>query len=187
MAINFPNTPALNDIYTVGGTSWKWDGTSWNIVTGDSPASTFPMLIVRKTATQALAASTSTVINFASGASVVLNRGGFTVGAADITIPTTGYYRIKGTVYWDAAVTTGNNKVIYLYVNGAAATRMNSYGGLTSDFIAETTLEHVYLVAGDLVHLSGYQTSPSSVNVLSGGTDTNWAYGTSLMIEYKGA
>lgn len=30
MAINFPNTPALNDTYTEGGSSWQWDGTAWN-------------------------------------------------------------------------------------------------------------------------------------------------------------
>ena len=30
MAINFPNTPTLNDIYTEGGSSWQWDGTAWN-------------------------------------------------------------------------------------------------------------------------------------------------------------
>lgn len=187
MAINFPNTPALNDIYTVGGTSWKWDGTSWNIVTGASPTSTFPMFIVRKTATQVLAASTNTIINFSSNGSVVLNRGGFTMSAGVVTIPTTGYYRIKGTIYWDAAVTTGNNKVVFIYINGGAATRQNYYGGLTYDFQAETTVEHVYLTAGDTVQLQGYQTSPSNVNVLSGGTDANFQYGTSLMIEYKGA
>lgn len=33
MAINFPNTPALNDTFTDGDTSWQWNGTSWNLVT----------------------------------------------------------------------------------------------------------------------------------------------------------
>ena len=33
MAINFPNTPALNDTFTEGNTTWKWDGTAWNLVT----------------------------------------------------------------------------------------------------------------------------------------------------------
>lgn len=30
MAINFPNTPVVDDIYTEGGSSWQWDGTAWN-------------------------------------------------------------------------------------------------------------------------------------------------------------
>jgi hypothetical protein len=31
MAIDFPNTPTTNQIYTVGSRSWKWDGTIWSI------------------------------------------------------------------------------------------------------------------------------------------------------------
>ena len=33
MAINFPGTPALNDTFTEGNTTWKYDGTSWNVIT----------------------------------------------------------------------------------------------------------------------------------------------------------
>ena len=33
MAINFPNTPTLDDTFTEGNTTWKWDGTAWNLVT----------------------------------------------------------------------------------------------------------------------------------------------------------
>lgn len=29
MAINFPNSPTTNQIYTTGGFSWQWNGTSW--------------------------------------------------------------------------------------------------------------------------------------------------------------
>ena len=29
MAINFPNSPALNDTHVVGDTTWTWNGTSW--------------------------------------------------------------------------------------------------------------------------------------------------------------
>ena len=29
MAINFPSSPSLNQTYTYGGNSWKWDGQSW--------------------------------------------------------------------------------------------------------------------------------------------------------------
>lgn len=28
-AINFPNSPSVNDIYTENGKSFIWDGTSW--------------------------------------------------------------------------------------------------------------------------------------------------------------
>ena len=29
MALNFPNNPALNDTFIVGGTTFKWNGYSW--------------------------------------------------------------------------------------------------------------------------------------------------------------
>lgn len=29
MAIDFPNSPTLNQTYTVGQVTWKWDGSSW--------------------------------------------------------------------------------------------------------------------------------------------------------------
>ena len=29
MAINFPDSPNNNDLHTVGGVTWKWDGTTW--------------------------------------------------------------------------------------------------------------------------------------------------------------
>jgi hypothetical protein len=34
MAIDFPNTPTLNQIYTVGAASWKWDSAKWVGVSG---------------------------------------------------------------------------------------------------------------------------------------------------------
>jgi hypothetical protein len=31
MAIDFPNSPSTNDIYSAAGKSWVYDGTSWNL------------------------------------------------------------------------------------------------------------------------------------------------------------
>ena len=31
-ALNFPNNPSVNDIYTANGTKWQWDGISWSRV-----------------------------------------------------------------------------------------------------------------------------------------------------------
>ena len=42
MAINFPNNPSVNDTYTVGGTTYTWDGTVW--VTGSISSPTFELL-----------------------------------------------------------------------------------------------------------------------------------------------
>ena len=32
MAIDFPNSPAINDTFTANGSTWKWDGISWNVL-----------------------------------------------------------------------------------------------------------------------------------------------------------
>lgn len=34
--INFPISPTINDIYTLGETSWIWDGNSWNSISATS-------------------------------------------------------------------------------------------------------------------------------------------------------
>ena len=31
MALDFPTSPALNEIYSYGGRSWKWNGTAWDV------------------------------------------------------------------------------------------------------------------------------------------------------------
>jgi hypothetical protein len=30
--IDFPNSPEINDEFTSGNTTWKWDGVSWNTI-----------------------------------------------------------------------------------------------------------------------------------------------------------
>ena len=37
MAINFPDSPSVDDVFTSGDRQWKWNGTSWqSIVAGES-------------------------------------------------------------------------------------------------------------------------------------------------------
>lgn len=37
-AIDFPNSPTLNQIFSASGRTWKWNGTSWGSVAGDAVA-----------------------------------------------------------------------------------------------------------------------------------------------------
>jgi hypothetical protein len=40
-AIDFPNSPSVNDTHTVGNRVWKWNGTVWEVVRGQTtPATT---------------------------------------------------------------------------------------------------------------------------------------------------
>ena len=32
MAINFPTSPGIDDTHSASGKTWKYDGTSWNLV-----------------------------------------------------------------------------------------------------------------------------------------------------------
>jgi plastocyanin len=34
MALNFPNTPTLDQVYTDGQSTWKWNGFAWEIIAG---------------------------------------------------------------------------------------------------------------------------------------------------------
>lgn len=36
-AIDFPNSPALNDLFTVGLRTWRWNGTFWESVGTTGP------------------------------------------------------------------------------------------------------------------------------------------------------
>ena len=31
-AIDFPNSPSVNDTHTVGNRVWKWNGTTWDVL-----------------------------------------------------------------------------------------------------------------------------------------------------------
>jgi hypothetical protein len=52
-AIDFPNSPAVNDIHTVGSKSWQWDGITWNLL------STVVVNSLTGTASQILVGGTS--------------------------------------------------------------------------------------------------------------------------------
>ena len=39
-AIDFPNSPSVNDTHTVGNRIWKWNGTVWEVVRSSVPYST---------------------------------------------------------------------------------------------------------------------------------------------------
>ena len=36
MAINFPNSPSVNDIHVSGANRWQWNGSSWTRIGGIS-------------------------------------------------------------------------------------------------------------------------------------------------------
>ena len=62
MAIDFPNSPALDDVYTVGSRTWTWTGTNWELKSSAFGAGTV--------GTTELADSSVTTAKIAAGAAV---------------------------------------------------------------------------------------------------------------------
>jgi len=59
MAIDFPNSPATNDTYTVGSRTWTWTGTIWELKSGAVGAGTVGTTdLANNAVTQAKLAST---------------------------------------------------------------------------------------------------------------------------------
>jgi hypothetical protein len=48
MTIDFPNSPTLNDTFTVGNRTWQWNGTAWELETTSSivPISEDPIALI---------------------------------------------------------------------------------------------------------------------------------------------
>ena len=40
MALNFPISPSVNDLYTYGGKTWKYNGTGWQLLESTSTIDT---------------------------------------------------------------------------------------------------------------------------------------------------
>jgi hypothetical protein len=41
MALLFPAAPSNGQVYTSGGSSWRWDGVSWNVVSASGALASF--------------------------------------------------------------------------------------------------------------------------------------------------
>lgn len=83
MALDFPSSPTVGDIYTANNSTWKWDGVSWNVTnyligTGTGLGSDTVFFISGQTVNTAFV--TNATSNYFSAGPVVLN--------ADVTITT---------------------------------------------------------------------------------------------------
>lgn len=89
MAINFPATPAVDDTFTEGNTTWQWNGTVWNIV-GNTSAVSIPNFfntVSISGQSDIVADQTSDTITLIEGANITLTTD--TVSDS-ITISSTG-------------------------------------------------------------------------------------------------
>ena len=100
MAINFPDSPSLNEVHTVNGVDWKWDGTTWKGVGGTLPV-----------------AATATLGGIKVGNSLTINAGVLDFGgtlAGDLTVDTN-VLKVDTTQNQVGIGTASPNSLLHLY------------------------------------------------------------------------
>ena len=113
MALDFPASPATDQIFTSGTASWRWDGTKWVARGGTDAAPT----VVAPTTGQTVAIGTG---------KTVLNPAG-ALAALTLTLPASGSLRvstrqriaalsISGTVDWATGELPANGMLDLTYV-----------------------------------------------------------------------
>ena len=149
MAINFPATPTQDEIFTVGNTTWQWNGTVWNIVGNTTPVSipnSFNTVSVSGQS-DVVADQSSDTITFIEGANITLT----TDAASDsITISSTGGGGGGGEINQNAFSTV-------------AVSGQNS-------IVADSQTDTLNIVAGTNITLTTDETTDSlTINSTAGG------------------
>jgi hypothetical protein len=145
-AIDFPNSPSVNDTHTVGDRTWKWNGSQWKVVRSVLPGATGP------TGPTGNTGSTVTGPTGATGASVTGPTGA--TGLTGVTGP--------------SALTTKGDIATFDTAVARLAVGANDTV-LTADSTAATGLKWATPAAGGMTllsttTLSGATTTISSIN-----------------------
>lgn len=140
-AIDFPGSPAVNDTFTVGGKTWKWDGTTWNMVSGSSMYALLSGTTFTGAVNLAAGTTSLTPFKFVSGpvltspstgakeydGNVFYSTPNATTGRA---VDVSSYYYISdGTYSVDFSVTSTAKSIF-----GSAATGLTLIAGTTYEF-----------------------------------------------------
>jgi hypothetical protein len=155
-ALDFPNSPTLNEVFTSGSTSWKWNGTVWNVVrstagasgptgpTGPSGASGPSGPNGPATVTQNSQTSAYTIVSSDNGKYVDITTGGITFAT------TTGFTAGQNVVIYNnssSSQTISQGSSVTLRWAGTATTgnrTLAQYGVATAICVASNT----YVIAG---------------------------------------
>jgi hypothetical protein len=155
-ALDFPDSPTLNEVFTSGSTSWKWNGTVWNVVrstagasgptgpTGPSGASGPSGPNGPATVTQNSQTSAYTIVSSDNGKYVDITTGGITFAT------TTGFTAGQNVVIYNnssSSQTISQGSSVTLRWAGTATTgnrTLAQYGVATAICVASNT----YVIAG---------------------------------------
>lgn len=150
MALDFPASPSVNDTYTSGGRTWRWNGTAWVGATPYSGQATITGGTINNTpiggTTRAAGAFTTVDAN-----SNILSSGGivgYSSGTTVYTIGSGGYNGpVGGSTPAAGAFTTlaasgnvsfvgGTNQRLYVDTTGTAPNRFAFQSGITNTSLA---------------------------------------------------
>jgi len=169
MAINFPNTPALNETFTEGNTTWKWDGTAWNVV-GNPSAGNFRTIsvagqgdIVADTNSDTLtvvAGSNVTIVTDPASDAITINStggggGGGGIALSDISVGS------EATASGDGGLAYNNSSGVFTYtpptLSGIGGT--TAFSSLTDVTAASIDIGKIYEPAIAMLRVDNVGTS----------------------------
>lgn len=166
MALNFPSTPEINDEYTVDNTTWRFDGTAWNIVSSGS---------VFNTITGDLGSTTADSGNDTLN---IVGTGGITTSITDDTISIDGS-NIEGTGGAANAITTVITDDGSFTATGESTLQILGRNNISTELTTDTNELHIDVDAFSINFLNDVDTisSPPTTGQVLKWDGTKWAPG----------
>lgn len=162
MPINFPNSPAVNDTYSSSGSTWIWNGTTWNIITSETtinlPAqNTFGSIAVSGQS-DITAGSTNDVLTIAAGTNITITTD---AGQNTLTINSTA-----------SGGGSASDSFSTISVSGQSSVVADSSAD-TLTLVAGTGISLTTNPSTDAITITNTSTAGSSFNSLSDATSAN--------------
>lgn len=126
----------------------------------------------RLTADQSLASATATTVNL----SVIINEGGFTLAAGEITVPTAGVYLVAASVSFLSIAGATGNRYGYLFQNTTLALRQ-SIAVTPSVTLSIPLVKWIKFAAGDKLKMQAYHTQGAALALDSASNLTHLTIG----------
>lgn len=165
MAIDFPNSPTTNQTYSVGGTTWKYDGQKWVITATGIVRGAIGCRLTR-TSTFSLTNGSFTTIDFNGE---TYDTHGFHTGtSSEIVVPAgmSGIYLLNAGVSFNVSGT--GMRVVAIQKNGSDITSVSvgdSGGGFFS--MGLNTSTPIDADDGDVFIVRAYQNSGGALTALA--------------------